>query len=55
MGVFRPRQSWAGSVRTPDAVHNLSYLALAAAGVAMLCLALLDWILHPMTLWLTAP
>lgn len=37
------------------ATHNLIHLLLAASGVAMLSVALLDLMIHPLTLWLSLP
>lgn len=38
-----------------SAIHNLVHLSLAAAGVAMLSVALIDWMIHSIVLWLSVP
>ncbi|PRQ10169.1 hypothetical protein ENSA7_01180 [Enhygromyxa salina] len=35
--------------------HNSLHLLLAALGVVMLGTALLDWLIHPVTLWAGLP
>jgi hypothetical protein len=36
-------------------VHNVVHLMLMAMGTALLALALVDWLPHPLTLLLNAP
>ena len=36
-------------------VHNLVHLVLAVLGVVMLVIAYVDWIGHPLTLWIGLP
>jgi hypothetical protein len=37
------------------ALHNAVCLALAALGMTMLAVALLDGLVHPITLWTSVP
>jgi len=36
-------------------IHNLVHVSLAALGIAMLVLAYVDWVDHPLTLWIGLP
>lgn len=39
------------SLRLSASVHNVVHFALALMGVAMLAVALFDWLIHPVSLW----
>ncbi|KIG18781.1 hypothetical protein DB30_07796 [Enhygromyxa salina] len=42
-------------VMTRHALHNVVALALATAGIVLLTIGLLDWLEHPLTLWMNLP
>ena len=44
-----------GPVRSRAGLHNLIHLVLACAGVALGAVALLDLLVHPLSLWLNIP